>query len=216
MDYIHGNSIITIAFADDCEVLQDLLKPHLDSIDSCKVVIQAFNGKELLEKLARKPETHLVLLDIRMPEMDGIDAAKEIKLLYPKMKILFTSIYKNEMVYCRIIAAGGDGYVNKSSSLQEFKRAIFGVMKSGYYFQDYVSGNGKTNLKPLNGGQQLSDEEVTFLKLACTDKTYEGIASDMKTNIRRIDYIREGLFEKFEIHSRVELALLAYKGGISN
>lgn len=214
MDYVHGNSIITIAFADDCELLHDLLIPYIDSIDSCKVVIQAYNGKEILEKLVRKPETNLVLMDIRMPELDGIDAAKEIKLLYPNMKILFTSIYNNEIVRCRIIGAGGNGFISKNSSIQEFKRAILAVLKYGYYFQNHISANRKKNWKSLNGQQKLSEEELLFLRLVCTDKTYEGIAGEMKSNIRRIDYIREGLFEKFEVHNRVELALLAYGGGI--
>lgn len=214
MDYVHGNSIITIAFADDCELLQNLLIPYIDSIDKCKVVLQASNGRDLLEKLARTPDTYLVLMDIRMPEMDGIDAAKEIKNLYPKMKILFTSNYNNEIVYCRIIGAGGDGYISKNSSVHDFKRAILGVMKSGFYFQDFVAGNFKKNNIPLNANHKLSDEEITFLKLICTDKTYACIAGEMNTNKRRIDYIREGLFEKFEVHNRVELAILAYNGGI--
>jgi DNA-binding NarL/FixJ family response regulator len=214
MDYVHGRSVITIAFADDDELLQDLLTIYINSIENCKVVIQAYTGKELLEKLTQRPNTSLVLMDIKMPEMDGIEAAKEIKYFYPGMKILFTSIYKNEIVYCRIIGAGGDGYVNKKSEPQEFNRAIFTIMKSGHYFQDYVSSDGKSKLQPLNGKHKISEEEIRFLKLICTDKTYTGIAGEMNTNLRHIDYIREGLFEKFEARNRVELALLAYNGGI--
>jgi len=140
MDYVHGKSIIKIAFADDDELLQDLLSAYIDSFENCKVVIQALNGIELLEKLAQKPDTNLILLDMKMPEMDGIEAAKIIKQDYPETKILFTSIYRNEIVYSRIIGAGGDGYIHKHSAAQEFKRAIFGIMKSGHYFQEPCNG----------------------------------------------------------------------------
>ncbi len=218
MDYVHGKSIIKIAFADDDELLQDLLPIYIDSIENCKVVIQAFNGRELLEKLVIKPDTTLVLMDIKMPEMDGIEATKKIKLLYPGIKVLFTSIYNNEIVYCRIIGAGGDGYINKYSPVNEFKKAILTLMKGGSYFQNYISHfnneNGKSIKAILNGRNNLSDEEIIFLKFVCTEKTYESIASDMNSSLRHIDYIRQGLFERFEIRSRVELALFAYNGGI--
>jgi DNA-binding NarL/FixJ family response regulator len=218
MEYVHGKSIIKIAFADDDELLQDLLTPYIDSIENCKVVIQAFNGRELLEKLALKPDTNLILLDIKMPLMDGIQAAKKIKEQYPEMKILFSSIYKNEIVYYRIIDAGEDGYINKNSTAPEFKRAILNIMKSGSYFQNYSNrfNNeiGKNIKVVFDEKNSISAEEIVFMKLVCTNKTYENIASEMHTNLRHIDYIRQGLFEKFEIHSRAELALFAYNGGI--
>jgi YesN/AraC family two-component response regulator len=76
MDYVHGQSIIKIALAEDSELLQDLLPGFIDGMENCKVVIQAYNGRELLEKLSTKPDTSLVIMDIKMPEIDGIEAAK--------------------------------------------------------------------------------------------------------------------------------------------
>ena len=77
MSYVHGESIIRIALADDDLTLQDLLPPYIDSIENCKVVLKATTGKDLLDKLKRKMDIDLVILDTRMPELSSFDAAKE-------------------------------------------------------------------------------------------------------------------------------------------
>ena len=217
MPYVHGKSIIKIALADDCLLIQDLLPGYIDTIENCKVVIQAINGKELLEKLRQKPNTNLVIMDIRMPEMDGIEAARLVKSEFPEMKILFASAFTNELACCRVISTGADGFICKSSYAAEFKRAIYELMKNDYYFHDGVSGK---SIRRINGNRKkntvdVSDEELLFLRQAYTEKTYEAIAMEMKTNSRHIDYIRQGLFEKFEVHNRVEMALFAFNGGLT-
>jgi two-component system, NarL family, invasion response regulator UvrY len=216
MSYLHGNSIIKIAFAEDCHLIQDLLPAHLDTIEYCKVVIQAYNGRELIEKLQQKPNTNLIIMDIQMPEMDGIEAARQVKKEFPEIKILFVSAFTNVLACCRVISAGADGFISKSSPVAEFKRAIYEVMKNGFYFHDGFSGNSIRRV--MGNGKKnkidLSAEELFFLKQACTEKTYEAIARDMKTTSRHIDYIRQGLFEKFEVHNRVEMALFACNGGL--
>src|SRR5690349_20778951 len=106
MQYQHGKSIIKIALADDSCLIQDLLPPHIDSIDNCKIVVQANNGRELLERLRQKPDTNMIIMDIQMPEMDGIDAAKKVMLEFPGIKVLFMSVFTNELACCRVISAG--------------------------------------------------------------------------------------------------------------
>jgi two-component system, NarL family, invasion response regulator UvrY len=216
MPYLHGKSIIKIAFADDCHLIQDLLPAYIDSIENCKVVIQAYNGRELLEKLWQKPATNLVIMDIQMPEMDGIEAAKLVKSAFPEIKILFVSVFTNELACFRVISTGADGFISKSSPISELKSAVYEVMKNGSYFHNGFSGNSIRRV--FGNGKKskidLSAEELIFLKYACTDKTYVAIAREMKTTSRHIDYIRQGLFEKFEVHNRVEMALFAHNGGL--
>lgn len=216
MSYVHGRSIIRIAIADDDETLQDLLPGYFSSIENCKVVIQAYNGRDLLEKLKQKPDTTLVLMDIRMPEMDGIEAAKKVKADFPELKILFSSIYHNELVYCRVIGAGGDGFIRKGATVSEYKKAIFEVMKTGWFFPNTIQKTLKPNGHTIKHSNRLliTDEEVEFLRLVGTGLTYDAIASKLNTSLRHIDYIRQGLFEKYEVKSRVELALYAYQGGL--
>jgi DNA-binding NarL/FixJ family response regulator len=116
MPYVHGKSIIRIAIADADELLQDLLPGFIDSIENCKVVLQAFSGPELIEKLKQKPDTDLVIMDIRLPELDGIETAKKIKIQFPGIKILVFSVYQNELAFCRVIGAGCDGFIKKGST----------------------------------------------------------------------------------------------------
>ena len=219
MPYTHGKSIIKIAIAEDDELLQDALHSFIDSTENCKVVLQAYNGKELIEKLAYKTNVNLVLMDSRMPEFDGIEAARIIKKDNQDIKILFYSIYGNELAICNIIGAGGDGFVKKGVSVADLKKAIFEIMKNGQYFPSFT---GILNGKKANGNDtkqkppfHFTGEEILFLKQVVTDLTYEAIASKLKCTNRHIDYMRQGLFERLDIHSRVELALFAFKGGIT-
>ena len=183
MPYVHGKSIIKIALADDNLLIQDLLTHYIDTIENCKVVIQAYNGRELLEKLRQKPDTSLVIMDIQMPEMDGIEAAKLIKSEFLEMKILFASVFTNELACCRVISTRADGFISKSSPAAEYKRAIYEIMRNDYYFHDGFSGNSIRRV--IGNGKktkiELSPEELLFLKHSCTEKTYEAIAMEMKT-----------------------------------
>lgn len=89
MPYQHGKSIIKIAFADNNQLLQEIIPKILDGFENCKVVMVAANGKELLAKLHNDSSVNLVLLDIKMPELDGVDTAKKLKQEFPRIRVLF-------------------------------------------------------------------------------------------------------------------------------
>jgi two-component system, NarL family, invasion response regulator UvrY len=219
MPYTHGKSIIKIAYADADLTMQELLPPFIDSFENCKVIIQATSGLQLLEKLHRKPETNLIISDIVLPELDGIETTKRIKQEFPELKILFTSVYDTEVVYSRIMQVQGNGFVPKGSSTSELKKGIQEIMRAGYYFPAnpaiikhyHLNGNGNSS-KSKN---TFSEEEICFMKLIKTNLTYEGIAAKMKCSKRHIDYIREGLFHRFDVHSKVELLSIAAKSGLT-
>lgn len=215
--YIHGKSIIRIAAADDHVMLREAICSAINSWDNCKVIMQADDGKELIEKLQQKPEVDLLLLDIGMPLMDGFDVAKWVKENYPDIKVLAISMFNTELTISRIITAGANGFIPKSGSMSEIKKAIFETMKIGSYFSNDAAGlfakrffwaNKKQGTIPLN------ETELLFLKLLCTEMTYKEIASKLKLNERQTDYMREMLFDRFEVHSRIGLAKYALNSGI--
>ena len=218
MPYTHGKSIIRVAYAESDLTLQDLIPSYIDSIENCKVVIQATSGLQLLEKLSAKPETNLVISDIVFPDMDGIETARKVKENFPEMRILFFSLFKTEIVYSRVMQVQGNGFVSKYIGISELNRGILDVMKSGHYFQNAPAYARHITLNGINGKTKLkntfSDEEINFMKLINSEMTYKGIASKMKCGKRHLDYIREGLFQRFDVHSKAELLGIASESGL--
>jgi DNA-binding NarL/FixJ family response regulator len=218
MPYLHGKSIIKIAVADDHEMFREAIVIMIDRFENCKVVIQAANGRELLEKLEQKPNIDLVLLDIAMPEMDGFETASKIRCRFPEIKVLFCSMYNNGLAICRMIGSGGIGYIDKAASMSELKRTLFQVMKNDH---NQHNDNGKIFFYNEGSGQihnlsnyRFLETELKFLELICTEKPYKEIARELGLSERQVDYIREGLFSRFEVHSRIGLAFIANQGGI--
>lgn len=214
MPYIHGKSIIKIAVAEDHHMFRELISAYLDTIENCKVTIQASNGKELLEKIESKELPDLVILDISMPVMNGYDAATELHEKHPLIKILFCSIYDHELAICRMIGCGGSGFIHKGASSTELKKAVYDVMRNNHSFSTlpgkiYSQNNGLRNAK-----LHFSKKELMFLQLICTEKTYKQIADDLQLTPRQVDYLRESLFVRFSVHSRVGLAFSARYSGI--
>lgn len=218
MTYVHGRSIIKIAIADDHEMFRELVSTHIDTIENCKVVVQAANGKELIEKIEIKSNTDLVLLDICMPVMNGYEAASILRERFPDIKILYCSIYNGELAVCRMIRTGGNGFIHKGASPTELKRVIFDVMKNGHSFPAFsgkiFSNENRKGLKYINGKLHFSSKELKFLQLICTEKTYKEIAAELELSLRQVDYLRETLFSRFDVHSRIGLAFSARHSGL--
>jgi two-component system, NarL family, invasion response regulator UvrY len=213
MPYIHGKSIIRIAIAEDHQMFRELVSAHIDTFENCKVVIQAADGAELIEKIESKDNTDLVLLDVSMHPMNGYDTATILHQKFPDIKILFCSIYDHEMAICRMVACGGNGFVHKGASTSDLKKAIYDVMRNKHYFSQL---NGKI-FSQTNGRKarlHCSDKELKFLQLIRTEKTYKQIASDLGLTLRQVDYLRESLFARFNVHSRTGLAFSARYSGI--
>lgn len=218
MPYIHGKSIIKIAVVDDHEMFREAISTMIDGFKNCKVVIQAASGRELLEKLEQKSNIDLVLLDIAMPGMDGFDTARNLRSRFPEIKLLFCTMFNNELAICRMIGTGGHGCIGKDASLSELKKALFQIMKNGYSFSGtkgkMVYDNERNRHKQQLKNYLLSETELRFLKLICTEKPYKEIATDLDLTERQVDYLREELFSCFEVHSRIGLVHHAFHGGV--
>jgi DNA-binding NarL/FixJ family response regulator len=213
-------AIIKIAMADDHILLRHALALQINGFDKCRVILEASSGTELIEKIRLGILPDIVLLDVNMPDMDGYTTARWLHQHVPQIHVLILTMYQSELSMIRLLQDGVKGFLKKSISMDEFKFAIKSVMENGFYYSNSTTsrlvnlfrktGKGDNNLEKA----MLSDVEVSFLKNACSDLTYKQIAVEMNLNPRTIDTIRDQLFIKLDVKSRVGLALVAIKNGV--
>ena len=212
--------MIKIAMVDDHVLLRNALANLIDSFDNCKVVLQCSGGEELTRKLAKNNFPDLVLLDLNMPDMNGFETATWIKIHFPQIHVLMLTMYDSELTLIRLLQAGVKGFLKKDVEPIELKFAITSVMNVGYYYSTQTAGrlanlfrnNAKDNSRLQNS--TLSELEMNFLRLICTDLTYKEIALKMKLSPRSIDSLRDQLFIKLDVKSRVGLAMIAIRNGL--
>jgi DNA-binding NarL/FixJ family response regulator len=153
--------------------------------------------------------------------MDGYETASWIKANLPETKVLVLSMLENDGAIIRMLKHGARGYILKDSNPKIFRKALNSIRDSGYFINELVSNklmhyiNQEDSLDaqvmPI---QTLSENELTFLKWICTDKTYKEIADEMNLSPRTIDTYRDNLFKKLQIKTRTGLAIFAIKNGI--
>ena len=213
-----GKDLIRIAMVDDDISVRELMSNHINTLDNCKVMIQAGEGQELLDKLKIKPGIDLLILDIIMDGISGYRTAELIRVTYPGIRIIFYSICKTEIALAQMATTGGHGLVCKGGNLSKMAEAIRTVMGGTYFFPDMeekIAINGDS----FSGGKAgrlalLSSGEIGFLQWAGTEKTYKEIADQLDIKHRQVDYIREGLFKRLHVKNRVALAIMARQSGI--
>ena len=211
---------IKLAMADDHALLRNALASLINSFDNCKVIYEAGNGKELITKMQQHPIPDVVLLDLSMPVMDGFDTAAWLNAHYPQVHVLMLTMYDSELTLIRLLQAGVKGFLKKDIEPSELKFAINSVIHEGYYYSTHTAGrlanlfrnNKRDNIRLQN--TMLSDQEIEFLKFTCTDMTYKEIAQKMSLTPRSVDALRDQLFVKLDVKSRVGLAMVAIRNGI--
>jgi DNA-binding NarL/FixJ family response regulator len=211
----------TVALVDDHELLRTGLAAIVNTFDGYKVIFEASNGKEFIASLKTKPTPDIILLDITMPVMDGYETAAWVKLNLPDTKVLVLSMLENDGAIIRMLKNGARGYILKDSNPKIFRTAMNHIRDTGYYINDLVSNKLMHYINQDDGTemqvlpmQHLSDNELCFLKLICTDKTYKEIAEDMSLSPRTIDTYRDNLFKKLQIKTRTGLAIFAIRNGL--
>lgn len=211
---------VKIALADDHALLRSALATLIENFDECMVVNQSGNGQELIDAMANGLVPDVVILDLNMPKVDGLETAKWIQKNRPGINILMLTMYDSELSLIRLLQAGVKGFLKKDISPSELKSAILSVMETGFYYSNNTTGKlvslfrnnkeGNMNLQNII----LTEQEIIFLKLACSDMTYKEIAQRMGYNPRSIDTLRDHLFAKLDVKSRVGLVMVAIKNGV--
>jgi two-component system, NarL family, invasion response regulator UvrY len=217
MPTLYHNSLVKIAVADDHSMFRESLCALIDTWENCKVIIQATNGKQLLDSLVSPNLPDLALIDLAMPEMNGYETVAAIREIFPDIKLLAMSYFNSEEMIWRLIKCGAQGFVNKQDNIIRLKKAIGEIIYTGYFFSDHIASKmlkkaAQTGVLSIRNN--LSDREITFLKYVCTEKTYKEIAHEMGLAERQTEYLRNILFERFGVTTRVGLAMLAREKGL--
>ncbi|MBL7747239.1 MAG: response regulator transcription factor [Chitinophagaceae bacterium] len=210
---------ITVAIADDHNLLRTALARLVNSFDEYSVVLEAGNGKELKLKLQQQVVPDIVMLDVNMPEMDGFETAQWLNKTYPQIKILALSMLSDEKTIIKMFRVGAKGYLLKNTDPEELRLALKTLIEKNYYLSDYVSEKLVSGLNVTDTKEEaeivLNEKEREFLRLTCSELSYKDIAAQMFFSARTIDDLRSSLFVKLKVHSRVGLVMYAIRNGIA-
>lgn len=213
-------AIISYIIADDHEIFRHGIRNVLNRDHKLRCLGEAQNGKELME-LLKTAKPHVLLLDIKMPEMDGVQVTAKLKELYPDIKILVLTMYDEEQVILHMLDLGVNGYLVKTSSPTEIAKAIYKVYEEDYYLSDMVSklmlkNRQQRNNLPLRHKKdvELSAKEKEILRLMCLEMTTAEIGEKVFLSPRTVEGIRRSLLEKLDVRSSTGLIIYAVKNGI--
>lgn len=210
---------IDIIIADDHKIFRRGIVAALSAFDRLNVIGEAENGMQLLEKIeALHP--NVVLLDVKMPLLDGIETLKKIKVQYSDTKVVMLTMYDDDAHIQNLMELGANGYLAKDTDADEIRIALIAVHESGYYFNDKTS---KALLKKVAGNMSfkdsigkkidLNEREVKVLQLICQEYTTAEIASEIFLSARTVEGLRASLIEKTNVKNTAGLVLYAVRNG---
>lgn len=204
---------IRIIIADDHQLFRNGLKILLDSFPEFEVTGEASNGEEFLN-LLNNTEADIVLMDINMPEMDGIEATRKGLRICPGINIIALSMYGEEEYYYKMVDAGAKGFLLKDSDIAEVKEAIMTVNKGGSYFSQELLYHVIQKIKHReheNKSANLSKREKEILFKICEGLSNQEIAETLFISKRTVDKHRANLLGKTNSKNTASLILFAIR-----
>ncbi len=208
---VKNKELICIAIAEDHQLVSDGLRFILNHKPHYQVQILASNGKVLLEQMALTEHIpHVCLLDVRMPEMNGIETLALLKEKYPQTKVLMLSQHHHEHVIINSLKRGASGYLLKDATPTELYEAIDTVYSGNHYFKNLLPDY----YKKVDTVPKLSEVEYKLIRLICEDLADKEISEKMSTSLRNVHAYKEKLFEKLHVHSKVGVVIYAMQNGL--
>ncbi|PSK92154.1 response regulator transcription factor [Taibaiella chishuiensis] len=213
-------AIIQYIIADDHKIFRQGLKMTLADDHKIKCTGEAANGTELL-RLLEQAQPEVILLDLKMPEMDGLEVLKEIRTRYEDLKVIVLTMFDDEHFILHMMEAGANGYLLKNAEPAEIKNAIHAAVENGYYFNDLVNTVMLRKIVQQNRREprfreeiKLNEKETEILKLICQEHTAAEIGKMVFLSPRTVEGIRSVLLEKIGVRNTAGLVMYAVKNGI--
>jgi len=206
----------SVVIVEDHILLSQALSGLVNGFNKFKILYICKNGKELVTRF-KDPKNipDIVLMDINMPIMNGIETTAFLREEYPEVKVLALSVEEDENTILKMLKAGAKGYLLKDTEKSILEQALLQVQETGYYHTKDVTNLLLGSLNPKENKEvTLRDREVEFIKHACTEKTYKEIANDMCLSPKTIEGYRDSIFEKLNLKNRTGLVIYAIKSKI--
>ncbi len=214
---------IKLAIADDQKLFLKGLKFLVSEFENIELVLEAENGRDLLEKM-ETIQPDVILMDLKMPVMDGIEATEILKSRDSSVKIILLTMYNEERLIAHMMKIGANGYLLKDEEPEVLREAIEAVMDRGFFFNEYVSKalvkglrmKGKPTLQSVapQAEAKLTRRELEVLQLICQEKTNSQIAEQLFLSPRTVEGHRRKLIEKVGVKNTAGLVIYAYRNGL--
>jgi DNA-binding NarL/FixJ family response regulator len=213
---------IKLLIADDHEIFRDGFKLMLSKFSDIQLIGEAENGKKLLE-LAKKFKPDVVITDIKMPVMDGIEATQKIIELFPQIGIIGLSMFDEDDLIVDMLEAGARGFLIKNAGKYEITEAIRTVYSGDPYYCKTTSNKlskriAKSHFNPFKKNDKLEDEfshrDREIIYLICREYTNKEIADKLFLSIRTVEGYRLKIQEKMNVKNTVGLVIYAVKNGL--
>lgn len=207
---------IRVMIADDHAIVRQGLRQILSDIEDMEVAGEACNGVEALH-LSRDGQWDVVLMDVSMPDRNGIDALKLIRKEQPRLPILILSMYPEEQYAIRALKAGAAGYLTKQSAPEQLVTAIRQVASGKKYVSaslamELAEAIGEDTDRPLH--EKLSDREYQTLCMIASGKTLTQIAEELNLSVKTVSVYRARLLEKMHLRNNAEITHYGLKFGL--
>lgn len=220
------NGNINIAVVDDHYLFRAGIISLLKDYEDLNVVIQASNGKDLFKQLknytesAKRSLPDVILLDIQMPEMDGIETTIQLQKDYPDIKIVILTMHNEEEFIFDLMNKGASGFLAKDKTVDMVLDAIYSVMNTGIYFNEQIlqaivrGSQGKLKTPEFSKDTDLSEREIEIIQLICDQKTNRQIAEILEVSQRTIEAHRTAIASKTGVKNTAGLVLFAIKNNL--
>lgn len=210
-----------VMIVDDHQIVRDGLKAILHNEEGIGVIAEADNGRSAL-RLVKELNPEIVIMDIAMPDMNGLEATRRISTEFPDVKVLILSMHQDKRMVIEVLNAGARGYLLKECASDELLRAIRTLLQGETYLSPKISSIVVKDLVKQQKGESsseidsLSSREREVLQLLAEGKSMKEIAFTLDVSIKTVEAFRKRLMDKLKVNSIAELTKIAIREGLTS